>query len=90
MKKTNKTTLLPAALLVYLAVMAYVGRSHLKAGNYTFYFGVLGASLLIIAILYWVLRKRDKIRQERDKRISESYTTYNEDDNQEKESETKM
>lgn len=79
MKKLNRTTLLPLALLVYLAVMAYMGYPHLQAGEYTFYFGVIGASLVIIALLYIILRKRDKIRQEQDKKLYSTYTDKDSD-----------
>ncbi|MBQ0070087.1 MAG: hypothetical protein KBT09_10135 [Bacteroidales bacterium] len=81
MKKLNRTTLLPTALLVYLAVMAYLGYPHLQAGETLFYFGVIGASLVIIALLYIILRKRDKIRQQRDEKIRE---TYEKDEDKEK------
>jgi len=74
MKKLSKTQLLPLALLVYLAVMAYVGYPHLRAGEYLYYFGVIGGSLIIIALLYIVLRKRDKVRAERDEKLSQTYT----------------
>lgn len=80
MKKLNRTTLLPSALLVYLAVMAYLGYPHLQAGETLFYFGVIGASLVIIALLYIILRKRDKIRQQRDEQL---YSTYRKKDDKE-------
>ena len=69
--------MLPLALLIYLAVMAYVGYPHLQAGEYSFYFGVIGGSLVIIAVLYILLRKRDKIRQERDEQL---YSTYEQEE----------
>lgn len=81
MKKSNRSTLLPAALLVYLAVMAYLGYPHLQAGETLFYFGVIGASLVIIALLFIILRKRDKIRQQRDEEL---YSTYSKDNSEEK------
>lgn len=61
------------ALLVYLGVMAYLGRGYFIEGDYTYYFGVIGVSLVIIVVLYYVLRMRDRIRQERDKLIENSY-----------------
>lgn len=81
MKKSNRSTLLPAALLVYLAVMAYLGYPHLQAGETLFYFGVIGASLVIIALLFIILRKRDKIRQQRDEEL---YSTYSKENSEEK------
>lgn len=81
MKKSNRSTLLPAALLVYLAVMAYLGYPHLQAGETLFYFGVIGSSLVIIALLFIILRKRDKIRQQRDEEL---YSTYSKENSEEK------
>lgn len=74
MKKHNKTTLLPMALLAYLGVMAYMGRGSLAEGDYLYYFGVIGVSLIIIALIYILLRKRDKIRSERDEKLASTYT----------------
>lgn len=81
MKKSNKTTLLPLALLAYLCVMAYMGRGSLMAGEYLYYFGVIGISLVIIALIYILLRKRDQIRADRDKKIRK---TYEKDEDKEK------
>ena len=41
MKRIKKSAFIPALLLVYLAVMAYMGRDKLIAGNYLEYFGIL-------------------------------------------------
>lgn len=79
MKKSNKTTLLPLALLAYLCVMAYMGRGSLMAGEYLYYFGVIGISLVIIALIYILLRKRDQIRADRDKKLSSSYKDKDDD-----------
>ncbi|MBQ7691718.1 MAG: hypothetical protein IJT30_11095 [Muribaculaceae bacterium] len=77
MKRTNftRTTLLPLALLVYLAVLAWWARGRLYSGEYLYYFGVIGGSLVIIGLLYLVLRRRDKLRQ-RWQRDEEQYGTY--------------
>lgn len=69
----RRTVLLPLGLLVYLAVMAYLGLPHLRAGEYLFYFGVIGASLLVIVVLYFVLRRRERIRRENEE---SNYGTY--------------
>lgn len=78
MKKLSKTQLLPLALLLYLAFMAHVGRSHLHAGNTLYYYGVIVGSLVIIVLLYIVLRKRDRVRAERDEKLSRTYRHDNE------------
>lgn len=69
----TRTTILPLALLVYLAVLAWMARGRFYNGEYLYYFGVIGGSLLIIALLYLVLRKRDRLRREREQW---QYTTY--------------
>ena len=69
----RRTVLLPLGLWVYLAVMAYLGLPHLRAGEYLFYFGVIGASLLVIVVLYFVLRRRERIRRENEE---SNYGTY--------------
>lgn len=66
MKHYKKSTIIPLALFVYLIVMSYIGRSHLLAGDYLFYFGVIGVTLLIIVLLHFMLKKREKIQQKRE------------------------
>ncbi len=75
MRRSNftRTTLLPLALLVYLAVLAWMARGRLYSGDYLYYFGVIGGSLVIIGLLYLVLRRRDRLRRQWDE---EQYTTY--------------
>lgn len=64
--KTKKSTWLPLILLVYLLVMAYIGRQQVVAGKYLQYFGVLGVSLVVIMLLHFVLKKKERLREERD------------------------
>ncbi len=63
--KTKKSTWLPLILLVYLLVMAYIGRQQLVAGKYLQYFGVLGVSLIVIVLLHFVLKKKERMQEER-------------------------
>ena len=58
--KVKKSTWLPILLLIYLAVMAYIGRGEFFAGNYLYYFGIIGATLLCIVLLRILLIKRGK------------------------------
>jgi hypothetical protein len=51
MKKFKKSTIIPIALFIYLLAMAYVGRTHYLAGDYLFYFGIIGLTLIIIIAL---------------------------------------
>lgn len=56
----KKSTLIPTLLLIYLAVMAYIGRGELAAGNYLYYFGIITITLTAIFLLHVVLKKREK------------------------------
>ncbi|MDE5836480.1 MAG: hypothetical protein K2H50_05700 [Paramuribaculum sp.] len=60
----KRSTVIPLILLVYLAVMSYMGRGEFLAGNYLFYFGIIGATLLIIWLLHINLKMREKKREE--------------------------
>lgn len=74
----TRTTVLPLALLIYLAVLAWMARGRLASGQYLYYFGVIGGSLVIIFLLWLVLRKRDRLRREREQA---QYGTYADQDN---------
>lgn len=65
MKK--KSTILPCILTVYLGVMAYIGYPAYAAGTYSglYYFGVIGATLLVIVLLHFNLKRREKLRSRR-------------------------
>ncbi len=58
----RRSTIIPMLLLVYLAVMAYIGRGELLAGNYLYYFGIIGVTLACILALHLVLKRREKMR----------------------------
>lgn len=65
MKRIKKSTFIPVVLLLYLAVMAYMGRDTLLAGNYLEYFGILVVTLLCIVVLFFTLRKQEEVRERR-------------------------
>lgn len=58
----RRSTIIPLILLAYLGVMAYIGRGELLAGNYLYYFGIIGATLVCILALHLVLKRREKMR----------------------------
>lgn len=60
MKPVKKSTWLPALLLVYLAVMSWIGRGELAAGHTLYYFGIIGLTLLCIITLHFFLRRRGR------------------------------
>lgn len=66
MKVPPRSTLIPAVLLVYLGVMSYIGFGEFRAGNYLYYFGIIGASLLSIVLLHFSLKRRERLRRERE------------------------
>lgn len=69
MKLTVKRhILIPTVLLVYLAVMSAIAYPDYRSGVHTplFYFGVIGTTLVVIVLLYFFMRKRDRLRGERE------------------------
>ena len=68
MKKIPRSTLIPVILLIYLAVMSYIGYGDYASGKSTplFYFGVIGVTLLVIFLLHLSLKRRDRLRRERE------------------------
>lgn len=82
MKNLKRSTVVPLAMLVYLAVMAWIGRSRLEDGQYLYYFGVIGGSLLIIALLHWSLRRKETLRQRREQELYGTYTDETEKNHQ--------
>ena len=76
--KTRMSVLMPIFMLIYLGVMAYMGRGHLFAGEYFFYFGIIGVGLIIIALLAFVLRKKEQMRKKREDEAL--YVTYSDDE----------
>ncbi len=70
----TRTTLLPLAMLVYLAVVAWMARERLANGEYLYYFGVIAGSLVVITLLYLALRRRERLRRQWDE--EEEYGRY--------------
>ena len=62
--KLKRSTTIPVLLLAYLAVMSYIGRGELAAGNYLFYFGVIGVTLVCIVLLHFTLKRRERKRKQ--------------------------
>lgn len=61
----KRSTFIPLLLLLYLAVMSYVGLPEYYSGNYFYYFGVIGVTLALIVILHLFLRRREHLRERR-------------------------
>ncbi len=58
--KLRRSTLIPIMLLIYLAVMSYVGRHEFYSGNYLFYFGIIGITLIVILLVHLSLKRRER------------------------------
>ncbi len=63
--KLRRSTFIPLILLVYLGVMSYIGFHEYQEGHYLYYFGVIGVTLAIIALLHVFLKKRERQRGRR-------------------------
>lgn len=63
--KVQKSTWLPALLLVYLGIMCCIGYPGYKSGQNSpaYYFGVILLTLFIIFLLRLFLLKREKMRK---------------------------
>ena len=74
--KLKRHIVLPLVMLISLAVMAIIGyRYHVR-----YYWPILAASLLIIAALYWSLRKKEQLRQRRQAELDATqYAPYPKD-----------
>ncbi len=62
----KKSTYIPLLLLVYLGVMSYIGRKEFFDGHYLYYFGIIGTTLLCIILLHLFMKKRDRLRRQRE------------------------
>ncbi|TFU93717.1 hypothetical protein E4T81_07090 [Barnesiella sp. WM24] len=62
----KKSTYIPLLLLVYLGVMSYIGRQEFFDGHYLYYFGIIGTTLLCIILLHFFMKKRDRLRRQRE------------------------
>lgn len=62
--KIKRSTLIPAVLLVYLAVMAAIGYPEYAAGRTSalYYFGIIAITLVVLVLLHFSLRRREKYR----------------------------
>lgn len=65
MKRYKKSVIIPLTLLLYLAAMSILGFSYYQAGQYLYYFGVIGVTLIIIVLLHFSLKKKEKLQEKR-------------------------
>lgn len=65
MKRLKKSVIIPLTLLLYLVAMSIVGFPYYQSGQHLYYFGIIGATLCVIIILHFVLKKREKLQEQR-------------------------
>ena len=82
--KIKRSVVFPIIMLIYLAVMAWLGRDRIAKGEYLYYYGIVGVSLVIILLLFLSLRKKEQLRERREQ---EQYSTYEEEDKKAEEKE---
>jgi hypothetical protein len=72
----NKAVVIPLALLAYLGIMSYIGYDGYDSGEFSalYYFGVIAVSLLVIILLHFSLKRRERLRREREDDIKRNST----------------
>lgn len=72
--KRNKSIIIPIALLAYLGVMSYIGYKGYASGEFSAirYFDVIAVSFLIIVLLFFSLKRKEKLRKEREDDIEKN------------------
>ncbi len=65
--KIKRSTLVPSILAVYLAVMAWIGYPEYAAGHTSalYYFGIIGITIVILILLHFSIKRRERLRKER-------------------------
>lgn len=71
MKRLNKSIVIPAVLLAYLGAMAYMAWPNYRKGelSHIAYFGTIVLTLAVIVALHFVIRRRERLRREREQDI---------------------
>ena len=78
-KRFKSSVVIPSVLLIYLMAMAYYGRGMLAAGESLKYYGVIACTLVILVVLHFSLKKKEKLRQQRED--SANYGKYDDNSN---------
>ena len=62
-RKIKRHILVPAALLVYIIIMVVMAfPRYQEQGNWNEFFLIVGIALAMIVVLFFVLKRREKIR----------------------------
>ena len=73
MTKFRKSTWMPLILLIYTTGMAIYFLPRNTEISDTEKWLTIGAAYLIVALLWWVLRKKEKLMEQRNKDIENTY-----------------
>ncbi len=65
--KAERSTIIPLILAIYLVVMATIGYKDYADGRTSplFYFGTIVITALILVLLHFSLKRRERLRRER-------------------------
>ena len=62
-RKIKRHLLIPLLLLVYVTIMVVMAfPKYQESGNWNEFFMILGISLLLIVLLYFIYKRKEKIR----------------------------
>lgn len=77
--KINRPVFIPAVLAVYLAIMAFIGLEGLRSGQTSLvqYIGTIVITAGIIILLHFHLKKRERLRRERQNDIERNQNSSN-------------
>lgn len=66
--KIKRSTLVPFILAIYLGVMATLGYDEYASGRMSalYYFGIIGFTAVILILLHFNLKRRERLRHERE------------------------
>lgn len=83
-RRLRRSTLLPLVLLLYLGFMASIGYKDYAAGKTSaaYFFGIIGATLVVIVALHFFLKKKEKLRDQRLADIEKSGNLRDEKDSE--------
>lgn len=70
--KAKRSTVIPMMLFIYLLVMSALGYSGYASGTTSGrqYFGIIGATMAVIVLLHFNIKRRDRLHNERQERLN--------------------
>lgn len=79
--KVKRSILIPIVLLAYLAVMSTMGWKQYQSGQIgaLYFYGVVCSTLVVIVLLHFSLKRRERLRRERLDDISRQANDDNSD-----------